>query len=228
MNFIPDHTNICNDETSIIVSGLKIQEPVTLLTDLFITVTCWIIFYRLKKEAKGPVANLFRYFFLVMGMSTLFGGVFGHALCHLLSIAFKLPGWIMSMFAIMLCERSAIMHSRASMTPAVSRFLAYANIIELLIMLSVTCITLNFFFVEFHAFYGLLIVTGSFELYHYRKTKAASSKWILYSVCISAIAAIVHIGQLSPGKWFNFIDLAHCIMCISAYVMYIGVRKIKP
>ncbi|MGZ4033495.1 MAG: DUF6962 family protein [Bacteroidia bacterium] len=228
MSFIPDHTNLCTDATSIMLFGTKIQEPMAALTDLLITAVCWYVFIRSKKEVeKNNVTTLFRYFFLVMGFSTLLGGICGHAFCYRLGIAFKLPGWIMSMFAIMLCERSAIMHIRKVVRFAVGNFLIVLNIVELIFMISIACITLNFFFVEFHALYGLLFITGSFELYNYRKTKDPASKWILYSVSIAFVAAVVNVAHLSAGKWFNNIDAAHTIMSVSAYVMYLGMKKIK-
>ncbi|MBC8048214.1 MAG: hypothetical protein H7Y00_15550 [Fimbriimonadaceae bacterium] len=228
MPFIPDHTNTCSDETNITIFDIKIQEPVTALTDFFITICCWYIFFRSRHEVqKNHVTDLYRYFFFMIGLSTLFGGIFGHVLCYRLGIAFKLPGWVFSMIAVMICERAAIMHTKKVMRPNVGKFFANANIVELVIMIIITCVTLNFFFVEFHAFYGLLIVTGSFELFNYIKTKEAASKWILISVAISCVAAVVHVAELSPHKWFNYLDAAHSIMCISAFVMYGGVKRIK-
>ncbi|MFN0274880.1 MAG: DUF6962 family protein [Chitinophagales bacterium] len=227
MSFIPDHTNTCVDDTSIEIFNLKIQEPVTTLTDFLITVCCWYIFFRARKEVeKNHITELYLYFIFMMGLATLFGGVFGHALCYKLGVGFRLPGWIMSMVAVMLCERAAIMHTKKVMPAKVGKFFANANIVELILLITITCITLNFFFVEFHAFYGLLVVTGSFELYNYKKTKAASSKWILYSVAFSSVAAVAHIWKLSPHPWFNYLDLAHSIMCVSVFILYNGVRKI--
>lgn len=228
MSFIPDHTNTCVDETNITVFNILIQEPVTTITDFMITVCCWYVFLKSKHEISNHhSAQLYRYFFLLMGCSTLFGGVFGHALCYKLGVAYKLPGWITSMMAVMLCERAAIMHTRNVMPVSIGNFFMYANIVELLILITVTCITLNFFFVEFHALYGLLIVTGTFEFYIYRKTKNNASRWILYSVAFSSIAAVAHIWQLSPHRWFNYLDLAHTLMCVSVFILYNGVKKIQ-
>lgn len=228
MSFIPNDTAACSDATSVYFFGLRVQQPVTAITDIFITAVCWYIFNRAGRETqKNKVTILYRYFFLVMGMATLAGGIFGHALCYRYGISAKLPGWIMSMIAIMLCERSAITHVSRILKPGLAKFLAFANIAELLIMISITCLSLNFFFVEFHALYGLLFVTGSFELYNYSKTRSAASKRILYSVAISFIAAIIHAFHISPALWFNNMDTAHCIICISAWVMYTGVKKIQ-
>jgi hypothetical protein len=161
-----------------------------------------------------------------MGFATLFGGIFGHALCYRFGAGFKLPGWILSMTAVMLCERAAILHAGKQMPVQITKFFSSLNIAELILMITVTCSTLNFFFVELHAFYGLLIVTGIFELYNYSKTRSEASLRILCSVAFSSIAAVVHILQLSPYRWFNALDLAHSIMCISIFILFSGIKRI--
>lgn len=210
----------------IYVSGIRIHEPITTLTDFFITATCWYIFFALKTyHEKALVFRLFRYFFFMMGLATLLGGIFGHAFSYIAGHELKLPGWICSMIAVMLAERSAIIHSGPLKKRSLSRFFSVVNIVELAVFIIVVCFTFNFLFVEIHAFYGLLIVFGSFELFVYLKTRDQGSKWMLYSVGISALAALVHIFYFSIHKWFNYLDLAHCLMCVSALFLYRGVTK---
>jgi hypothetical protein len=207
--------------------GVRIQEPITALTDLLITAVCWYLFAKLRPyKEKSRVYRLFQSFFFMMGLATLLGGIFGHAFNYAVGYLLKLPGWIASMFAVMLAERSAIIHSRPLMKLNIGNFFAVINIIELITLITLTCLTLNFFFVEFHAFYGLLIVFGCFETYVYLKTKDEGAKNMLISVGISAIAAAVHISHFSIHRWFNYLDLAHIIMCVSAFVLYNGVKKI--
>jgi len=208
--------------------GILIQEPVTAITDIFITITCWYIFLRLKPYHNNALAyRLFRYFFFMMGLATLLGGIFGHAFSYAVGYNLKLPGWICSMVAVMLAERSSIVHARPLMKKQVGEFFSVLNIVELLTLVTAVSITVNFFFVEAHAFYGLLIVFGSFELYIFRKTGDEGSRWLLYSVCVSALAACVHIGYFSIHRWFNYLDLAHCLMCVSAFLLYQGVTRMS-
>lgn len=208
-------------------NGILIQEPVTTITDIFITIVCWFVFLRLKPfHNLSLVYRLFRYFFFMMGLATLLGGIFGHAFNYAVGYDLKLPGWICSMVAVMLAERSSIFHAKPYMKKQVGELFSVVNIVELATLITAVCVTLDFLFVEAHAFYGLLIVFGSFEFYVYRRTKNQGSKYLLYSVGISAIAAFVHISFLSIHPWFNYLDLAHCLMCVSAYVLYVGVTKL--
>ncbi len=67
---IPVHTNLCSDETTIDVFGISVEEPVTVLTDLIITLVCWILFFHTsKKLPANRVTSLYRYFFFVMGLT---------------------------------------------------------------------------------------------------------------------------------------------------------------
>lgn len=193
-----------------------------------ITAVTWFLFFKAEKEfSKNSATKYYRYFFLVIGMATLLGGIFGHALCYKLGLGWKLPGWIISMIAIMLAERGSIMHAMPSMSKNIGRFFAMFNILELCILIVLAVLTLNFFWVEFHALYGLGIVVGSFELFHYIKTKSVASLWILFSVGVSFIAAFVQIVNFDIYyPWFRSIDFAHIIMCITSFTMFNGIRKI--
>ena len=88
-------------------------------------------------------------------------------------------------------------------------------------------ITLNFFFVEAHAAYGLLVIVSSFELFIYLKTKNEGSRLLLIAVAISALAATVHLTKFTVHIWFNHLDLSHVLMAGAAYVFYLGAVKIK-
>ena len=111
--------------------------------------------------------------------------------------------------------------------PGLGRFFAILNIIELVSLISVVAITLDFFFVEAHAAYGLLLIVSSFELFIYLKTKNEGSKTLLIAVAISALAATVHLSRFTIHVWFNHLDLSHVLMAVAAYVFYLGAIKIK-
>ena len=75
-------------------------EPITMLTDVLVTVVCWYAFHQLgKMEHKGSIHRLARGYFLTMGMATLLGGLIGHSFNYALSIYWKIPGWYVSMFS---------------------------------------------------------------------------------------------------------------------------------
>ena len=215
-------------KTSIYIFGLEVMEPVTTATDLLVSGVCLYAFFKIR-TAKSTIRSLqlLKYYFLLLAISTAYGGIIGHSLQNVLGFGWKVPGWISSMISIALIERAAILHAQPILRPGLGRFFAILNIIELIALISIVTITLNFFFVEVHAAYGLLVIVSSFEFFIYQKTKNEGSGLLLIAVAISALAATVHLTKFTIHTWFNHLDLSHIFMAVAAYVFYRGAIKIK-
>ncbi|NJN26336.1 MAG: hypothetical protein HC819_10335 [Cyclobacteriaceae bacterium] len=206
--------------------GIRIDEPVTTFTDLLVSLVCFYAFYKLNRIAlKHKVHWNLKYYFLSMGIATLVGGLIGHGFLYLFSFAWKLPGWLTSMFSIALLERASIMFAKPLIKPSVGNFFAWMNLIELATFVIVTFYTLNFFFVEVHSAYGLLVIVTSFNLFVYYKTKNQASKTFLIAVAISSVSALIFMNEIGIGPWFNHYDISHTLMACSAYVFYRGSLK---
>lgn len=206
--------------------GIRIDEPVTTFTDLIVSAVCFYAFYQLRKiSLKNKVHWNLKYYFLSMALATLIGGVIGHGFLYLFTFAWKLPGWLTSMFSIALLERASILYAKPLVKPRVGNFFAWMNIIELSTFVIVTFSTLNFFFVEVHSAYGLLVIVTSFNFVVYRKRKSEASKLFLIAVGISAISALIFMNEIGISKWFNHYDISHILMSISAFIFYKGSLK---
>ena len=241
------------EQPSIYLLGLRIDEPVTTLTDLMVSFVCFYAYYKLNKiHIHNKVHLYLKYYFLSMGFATAIGGLIGHSflylftaeihpsekLLHFIGSIFghellkevanpwKLPGWLTSMFSIALVERAAIEYARPLINKKVGTFFAWLNIIELLTFVTITFTTLNFFFVEVHSAYGLLIVVTSFNGYVYYKTRKKGSKLFLIAVGFSAIGALFFMNKWGISPWFNHFDISHTFMTLSAIYFYIGAQEI--
>jgi len=213
-------------QPSIELFGLRIDEPVTTATDLIVSAVCFYAFAKLSNiPLKNKVHWNLKYYFLSMGMATLIGGIIGHGFLYLFSFAWKLPGWLTSMFSIALLERASILYARPNIQPKVATFFAWMNIIELTTFVIITFSTLNFFFVEVHSAYGLLVIVTSFNLVVYRKRKSEASRLFLIAVGVSSISALVFMNEIGISKWFNHFDISHILMSISAFIFYKGSLK---
>jgi hypothetical protein len=214
-------------QPSIEIFGILINEPVTTLTDLVVSAVCFYAFFKLSKiSEKIPLHQYLKYYFLSMGLATAIGGLIGHAFFYHFSFYWKLPGWWTSMVAINLIERAVIEYARKWVKPKTARFFAILNIIELLTFMILTFSTLNFFFVEVHSTYGLLLFVASFSGFVYYKTKSKGSKLFLIAVLFAAISALFFMNEWSLHMWFNYLDISHTLMAISAYLFYKGSREI--
>ena len=214
-------------QPSIYPFGIRIDEPMATATDLLVSAVCFYAFYRLtQKKLPGRSQRYFRYYFLLIGIATFLGGVIGHGFLYALSFPWKLPGWTISMISVAMIERSAIPHARRLIKPAVVRFFLIVNIVELVIVMTITMTTLDFFWVEFHSAYGLLIIVFSFHAYTYYHTKDKGSLTIMWAVGITAVASLVFMNELSLHTWFNYLDLSHTLLAIASYVFYKGALRL--
>jgi hypothetical protein len=216
-----------NEIITIHLCGIRIDEPIVTLTDLLVSVLCFIYAYKIHKSRKPEKTFLyFKIYFFTMGVATFLGGIIGHAFLYVFSFYWKLPGWIMSMISIMFVERGAIEHTRIWLKPEIVRVFGVINILEFMIFLTLTITSLDFFFVEFHSGYGLMFVVLSLEGFLFLKTKNSTGKYMLAGVGFAALAAIFFIFKISFHHWFNYLCISHVFMAIAATFFYFGTSKI--
>jgi len=215
-------------QPSIWILGIRIDEPITTLTDLMVSAVCAYAFIRLHMlSLKTKESRFVKYYFLSMALATALGGLFGHAFLYAFSFAWKLPGWLTSMFSIALIERAVIEKAKPLISSKLGSFFTRLNLIELTLFVILTFTTLNFFYVEAHSAYGLLFVTAGFSLFTYWKTKNEGSKYFLFGVALCAISALFFMNEWSIHTWFNNLDISHTFMAIAAYLFYKGALKFE-
>lgn len=216
-----------NEINTVYLWGIRIDEPIVTLTDLLVSVLCFIYAYKIHQSAKQEKTFVFfKIYFFTMGIATLLGGIIGHAFLYAFSFYWKLPGWIMSMISIMFLERAAIEHTRILLNNSIVRIFGIINIIEFLTFLTLTIVTLDFFFVEFHSGYGLMFVVLSLEGYLFLKTKNSAVKYMLAGVGFAALAAVFFMTKTSPHPWFNYLCVSHIFMAAAATFFYLGTKRI--
>lgn len=216
-----------NEIITIHLWGIRIDEPIVTLTDLLVSVLCFIFAYKIHKSGKPEKTFLyFKIYFFTMGIATLLGGIIGHAFLYVFSFYWKLPGWIMSMISIMFVERGAIEHTRIWLKPRIVRIFGVINILEFLTFVTLTITSLDFFFVEFHSGYGLMFVVFSLEGFLFLKTKNTAGKYILSGVGFAALAALFFMFKISIHQWFNYLCVSHVLMAAAAALFYMGIIRI--
>lgn len=219
---------IVDPQPAIHLFGILIEEPVTTLTDLFVTAVCFYAFFRLNKiPTRNKMHTYLKIYFFSMGIATAVGGLIGHGFFYVFNynMYWKLPGWFTSMISIAMIERASIEFARKLIKSSLGRFFAWLNIIELITFMTITFSTLNFFFVEVHSAYGLLIVVTSFNLFVYLKTRSPGSLNYLIAIGFSAVSALVFMNEWALHQWFNHYDISHVLMTFGAWFFYRGSMK---
>ena len=215
-------------QPSIDVFGTAITEPIVTLTDLMITAVCVYAFFQLRKpNRRGKVHKYIRWYFGIMAIATFLGGILGHAFQDQIDLAWKLPGWLISMLAVMAIERASILHAKPILNENLGKLLEVANVVELLTFAVLAFSTLNFFFIQIHSAYGLGLVVLPIHFYVYWKTKNEGSRIFFLTVIFATLAAFFYTSEIGLNKWFNHLDLAHTVMAISMYLLYRGARELE-
>jgi hypothetical protein len=215
-------------QPSISPFGICIDEPIAMLTNIIVALICFYAFYQLnKRKLPGRAQLYFRLYFLLMGIATLLGGVIGHGFLYALSFEWKLPGWIIGMLSVGLIQHAAIAHARPLIKPHIGNYFLIVNLTELLTLIIVTIISLNFKWVELHSVYGLLAIVSTFHAYIYYRTRDKGSLTILAGLAITGIASLVFKNKLSISSWFNYQDISHTLMAIATYVLYLGAVRLQ-
>lgn len=215
------------EQPSIEILGIRIDEPVNCATDLLVTAVCWYAYYKLRKmHSQVRSIRLMKYYFLVLGVATLFGGVMGHAFTYALSPEWKIPGWVVSMLAIMLIERASIEYASPILKPGLGRYFLWLNSIELMVLFTLTIVFVEFKYVLGHSAYGLGAVVGGFHLFTYLKTKNEASLRMIQAVLIAGVGALFFINEWGISKWFNHLDIGHTTMALGSWFFYLGSKKL--
>ena len=78
-------------QPSIDILNLRIDEPITAITDVLLAVICLYAFVGIgKHHPAGRMRNYLRFYFLILGMGALTGGLLGHAFLYRLAEGWKL------------------------------------------------------------------------------------------------------------------------------------------
>lgn len=215
-------------QPSIELFDITIMEPMVTFTDLWITSVCIYAFLKLVKlKRKGKVHQYIRWYFLIMAVATFLGGILGHAFQDVVGLSWKLPGWLISMLAVMSIERASIMHAQPVINDRFGKFLEIANIVELLTFAVITFSSLNFFYIQVHSAYGLGLIVLPLHFLVYWRTRNEGSRIFFLTVIFATLAAFFYTSEIGLHKWFNHLDLAHTVMALSMYFFYRGALKFE-
>jgi hypothetical protein len=214
-------------QPSIEILNLRIDEPVTTLTDLLFAAVCFYAFFQIRRmEFAGRVKWYFKYYFLSLGLGATFGGVLGHAFLYRISAGWQLVSWILTLVSVALISHALIELVKALVKPSFTRWMARINLLILAIAVFFTVWTLAFSPVKYYSIFGLVVVVGSLSYYIFLKTRKRGIAILMAAVGIGFIPALVFSFEWGLSPWFNHSDISHVILSFSAFVMYKGVTLI--
>jgi hypothetical protein len=215
-------------QPSIFPFGIRIDEPMIAATDLLVAFVCFAAYFKLTKlNRHGRVFLLVRFYFLFLGLATFWGGIVTHAFLYALNENWKVPGWLVGMIAVTMLTMAAIYHSKGSIGKKWTNFLSTIIAIELITVVVITIISVNFRWTGFHSVFCLAGVVAPLFVLDYRKHKDKGSLIILYGIGIFTLSGIVFAVKVSIHQWFNHVDLTHVILSFAVWTIFRGVSRLR-
>lgn len=200
--------------------GLNLQEPMVFITDQLVALLCGICAYKLNKHS-SKTTTYWAVFFLILGISTMVGG-FAHLFWQYTGIYLKMVSWFLAGGVTFYAQLATaeMLNDRAK--PLLRRM----ALLELGVFLVCLSIFRDFMVVIVNSIVGLFLIVAMTHIYQYVKLREVGSGWIFFGLLIILATPAIHIAQISPHRWFNHMDLAHLILGIGLYIMYLGGKSI--
>ncbi len=208
---------------TIYIGDLRIDEPITTLTDMLFIGVCFFAFFKTKGISTDKAFILYRWFFLLTGISTIVATFIGHTFLYYFGQDAKIYGWFLGLFGTCLAQFAALYHTKNSISKTVFKALMIICSIEAIAAFVSVFAFWSFVVVEVHSAFGLILIVTILENIHYKKTKSQLSLFMMYGVGVAVLAVLCHVFKLAISVWFNHMDLSHVFMAISMYLMYKGV-----
>lgn len=217
------------EQPSIYPFGLRVDEPITCLTDWLITGVCMYAFWQLRRPRyahRAILQQLLTCHFLFMAAATFLSGLLGHAFLYILGETWRLLGWGCSLIGVGLLAQSALLYTTPPFSRRTYQWLSALNLVAFILAAAALVMTRNFLIVVIYTGLGLLGGVTSLHAWAFLRTRHPGSGWMLIGVMVTAIAAVAFLRHWYISPWFTHDDLSHCLIAISTFCMYLGSRLI--
>lgn len=210
-------------QPSVELWNLRIDEPVTTATDLLMAAICFYVYSRIRKnESTKKIKWYFKYYFLTLGLGTMFGGLLGHAFLYRLAPQWKLVSWIFILISVAMMAHALLELARPLVRPWITRTIGGSNLLLVILVLVYTIWTLAFSGVQLYCIFGMIVIVGSFSFYIFRKTGSRGSAMFLLAVGVGLIPAFIFSFKWGLSPWFNHNDISHLVLSLSVVAFYKG------
>ena len=210
-------------QPSIEVLNIRIDEPITLITDLLLAAICFYAYFQIRRLDYTCRSKWhFKNYFLVLGLGAMTGGLLGHAFLYRLSDAWQLVSWILTLGSVTLIIHALLEVARPYLKKGIARIISRFNVLLFALAVFFTIWSMAFSPVKYFTAFGMVVVLGSLCYYIYQKTASKGTLILMGAVLLGFISALIFSFGWGLSPWFNHRDISHLILSFSAYQMYKG------
>lgn len=223
------------------------MEPMAAITDLLVAAISFYAYFKLRgPSAERGYLREYPLFFLFMGAGTLCAAIMTHSFYYLFSEGIydrhqadllpwserfvwhlhDLPNWLFNIISITFFEIATIKRSSQVLKDLPVRWLYMLIAAESAAAFVLTVILLTYNVAGAHIFFAMIVLSLPLQIRILsRERENAESKYILAATFCMIVALAVMATRCSIDRWFNFTDLAHCLIAVTMYLTYMSAKK---
>lgn len=192
-----------------------------MITNWMIAFFCFFAFFRIKWSRSYPL-RAFRLFYLVLGISMIFGGL-GHLLYQYSGVYGKIPSWILGTLAGYYIGKGILYYWRRRPS---YRFLNIFLIVKSITLLVLSLVFLKFIFVAVDVIITYILYPGyiAFRLWMRNKSEM---KFFVYGVIILFPSMFIFLMNVNLHRFLNRDDLSHVLMLFCIMFFYEGIKRLN-
>jgi hypothetical protein len=188
---------------------MTVHEPMTLATDYLLTIAAAVFAIRLWRTNRNWALA-----FAFTAAGSFFGGTY-HGFAPVVTPLTSVVLWKLTVFSIGLASFFLVIGN--------ARNLLLLALVKLIVYMS--WMTTHSEFVWVIADYGIaLLIVGAVQLWR----RGPSTPWVIGSIALSVIGALVQMTGLRLHEHFNHNDLYHVIQLVALWLLYRGGRLMNP
>ncbi len=188
---------------------MTIHEPMTLATDYLLTIAAAVFAIRLWRTNRHWALA-----FLFTATGSFFGGTY-HGFGPVLHVLTTIVLWKLTVYSIGLASFFLVLGS--------GRNLLLVALVKLIVYMSWMTAHSDFLWVIID--YGIaLLIVAVVQLVR----RGPSTRWVIGSIVVSVIGALVQMSRLRLHEHFNHNDLYHVIQLVALWLLYRGGKLTNP
>ena len=203
---------------------ITIQEPMTAFTDLVITAVSLYAFFRLRRKWPDPTPHerIYLWFFLLMGISTLFGACLSHAFAY----AFPsgqynlLPNWITNVLSVACYPLALIGRADQVRTLPAKKLLTAAVLVETAVILVLMLWKMSFLYDEIHIAACVYLFALPLQIRLWKDGCRAEIRAAWAAGVLMTLIPVVLVTKMHLGAWMNDFDISHVLIAVAMYLYF--------
>jgi hypothetical protein len=203
------------------IGGLKLQEPVALITNWLISFFCFFVFVK-TEWSESNSSRSFKQFYLWLGISTFFGGL-GHLFFHYFGIYGKFPCWITGVAASLFIGKGILFYWKDKPYYQTWNIFLWLKSFAMLLL---SLWSHQFIFVAIDAILTYILYSGylSWKLW---KSEKNEMRFFVYGMAVLMPSGFIFLLNINLHRYLNRDDLSHLFMLSCVIIFYLGIKKLN-